>query len=215
MIRKELLSDSDAVQRFRREVELVSQLTHPNVVHALDATSFGSSIVLAMEFVKGIDLARLVEGDGAVPVAKACDYIRQTALGLQHIHSRGLVHRDIKPSNLMLTPQGTIKILDLGLARLQQPVNQATVATVTTTGSVLMGTLDYMAPEQAMDFRRVDIRADIYSLGCTFYFLLTGRAPFADGPATQKLLMHQLKEPVPIGQVDPAYLRQWSRSCGR
>jgi hypothetical protein len=137
-----------------------------------------------------------------VPVANACDYVRQAALGLQHIHARGLVHRDIKPSNLMLARQGGIKILDLGLARLQQPANQATLATVTTTGSVMMGTLDYMAPEQAMDFRRVDIRADIYSLGCTFYFLLTGRAPFADGPPAQKLLMHQLKEPAPIGRAD-------------
>ena len=104
--------------------------------------------------------------------------------------------------------------MDLGLARLQQPANQATVAPVTTTGSLLLGTLDYMAPEQAMDFRRVDIREIFTVLGCTFYFLLTGRAPFADGPPTQKLLMHQLKEPVPISRAATC-LRLWNRSYGR
>ena len=207
LIRKDLLADREVVGRFHREIQLVSSLTHPNVVHAYDAGPMGDNYFLAMEYVEGIDLARLVRQQGPLPVERACDFIRQAALGLQHIHERGLVHRDIKPSNLLvaqgsgLPPGGVVKILDLGLARLHRPANGELTRDLTTHNPVTMGTLDYMAPEQALDFHEADIRADIYSLGCTFYFLLTARPPFPDGTLTQKLLRHQQAKPVPVGQV--------------
>src|SRR5262249_7157301 len=157
---------------------------------------------LAMEYVEGIDLAKLVKQSGPLPIAQACDYIRQAAVGMQYAHERGLVHRDIKPHNLLLTKahglqsMGLVKLLDLGLARLsrQQANAEATAcmqegnaSSLTPVGSVMMGTADYIAPEQALDFHQADIRADIYSLGCTFHFLLTGKAPFAGGTVAQKL----------------------------
>ena len=126
-----------------------------------------------MEFVEGTDLARYVEKKGPLPVAHACHFIRQAALGLQHAHERGMVHRDIKPHNLMLTAQGVVKVMDFGLARLAR--EEAGGAGLTGE-NVLMGTADYIAPEQAEDAHRADIRADIYSLGCSLYHLLAGKA---------------------------------------
>jgi WD40 repeat protein/serine/threonine protein kinase len=230
VIRKELLTDKEAIGRFYREIQVASQLKHPNLVHAYDAGPLGDLHFLAMEYVEGIDLARLVKQQGPLPVEQACDYIRQAGLGLHYTHSHGLVHRDIKPSNLFVTdfpaasggcespgdmanqgtdvprspahPWGTVKILDLGLARLQPRTEEdGTTSFLTNTGAVMMGTLDYMAPEQALDFHGADIRADIYSLGCTLYHLLTGRPPFAGGTPAQKLLYHQQMAPPPIEEV--------------
>jgi WD40 repeat protein/serine/threonine protein kinase len=212
VIRKELLSDSEVIGRFYREIQAISQLTHPHIVHAYDAGPVGATHFLAMEFVEGTDLGKCVKQSGPLPVAVACDYIRQAAIGLQYAHERGLVHRDIKPSNLLLSkpdPQGTglglVKILDMGLARLRPPVDEkATTAladgrtgsTLTPVGAVMMmGTPDYLAPEQALDFHGADIRADIYSLGCTFFYLLTGEPPFPGGTVPQKLLQHQQTAP--------------------
>jgi serine/threonine protein kinase len=200
IIRPELVSDAEVVARFRREVQVVSQLTHPNIVHAYDAGPAGSSYFLVTEYVVGTDLDRLVKQKGRLPVEQACDFLRQALLGLQHIHEQRLVHRDIKPSNLLVTeahaaqPGGVLKILDLGLARLQRPVDGELTGKVT--GAIVtLGTLDYMAPEQALDFHGVDIRGDIYSLGCTFFFALTGQPPFASGTVTQKLIRHQQAQP--------------------
>src|SRR5208282_4698389 len=159
----------------------------------------------AMELIEGTDLNCMVEKNGPLSVPQAVDYVRQAALGLQHIHERGLVHRDIKPSNLLVTHSqgaqsagsGVVKILDLGLARLQQPFQKDPTGNLTGTVPVTMGTLDYMAPEQALDFHNADIRSDIYSLGCTFYFLLTGRPPVGEGTMAEKLLRHQQAEPPP------------------
>jgi serine/threonine-protein kinase len=210
LIRKDLLADREVVGRFHREIQLVSSLTHPNVVHAYDAGPIGDGYYLAMEHVEGTDLARRVREKGALPVQEACDYIRQAAQGLHHIHERSLVHRDIKPGNLLVTTAsahqeaGVIKILDLGLARLHRPANGELTNNLTTTNPVMMGTLDYMAPEQALDFHAADIRADIYSLGCTFYYLLTAQAPFPDGTLAQKLMRHQQTEPVPVEKLQPA-----------
>src|SRR6516225_2707134 len=223
VIRKDRLENERAVKRFRREIQMAGQLQHPNVVLAFDADHVGGTHFFAMEYVDGTDLARLVKQGGPLPVATACDHIRQAALGLQHAHERGLVHRDIKPGNLLLskgegsingrpTPvkgkrtgggstKPLIKILDMGLARLEDFADEAT-ASISRDGTV-MGTPDYMAPEQAKDSHNVDWRGDIYSLGCTFYYLLTGQVPFPGGSNIEKLLKHQMDTPRPIEQLRP------------
>ena len=190
MLSASRLADPQAVARFQREVEAVGRLNHPNIVQALDANELDGQHFLVTEFVDGVDLSRLVRSGGPLPVPDACEIVRQAALGLQHAHAHDLVHRDVKPSNLMLTSAGIVKLLDLGLARLR-PETPAEVD-VTTSGQV-MGSADYMAPEQCLDAREVDARADIYSLGCTLYLLLTGRPPFATqqyGTIGKKLLAH-------------------------
>jgi serine/threonine-protein kinase len=207
VIRKERLDNPDNVRRFQREIRAAAQLSHPNIVHAFDADQAGDTHFFVMEYIEGIDLKELVSKSGPRPLAQACDYIRQAALGLQHAHERGLVHRDIKPSNLLLTttdhsPLTThqIKLLDLGLARLEVAADDDSSGPLTQEGLV-MGTFDYLAPEQAKNSHTVDIRADLYSLGCTFYFLLTGRAPFAGASQMDKLLKHQWEEPTPVEKL--------------
>jgi WD40 repeat protein len=153
-----------------------------------------------MEYVAGTDLASLLEQRGPLAVAVACDYVRQAALGLQHAHERGLVHRDIKPANLLLNDKGVIKVMDLGLARLRPDPAGKPSRVLTQLGTV-MGTADYIAPEQAVDSSRVDARADVYSLGCTLYHLVTGQPPFPKGSFGQKLKWHQQKEPPAVEQL--------------
>ena len=217
------MEDPQAIARFEREMRAVGQLAHPNIVQAYDAREIDGTPVLIMEFVDGLDLAELVRRIGPLPVADACELVRQAALGLQRAHEHGLVHRDIKPSNLMLALSGQpsvsghqrpavgdsaprpssvappqVKILDLGLALLKadEPAGEGATDSEGGTGvsavppvatapgeeltgaQQIMGTVSYMAPEQAGDAHQVDIRADIYSLGCTLYKLLSGRAPF-------------------------------------
>lgn len=199
LIRKERLANPDAIKRFHREVRAAAQLNDSNVVLAYDADEVGGTHLLVMEYVEGSDLAGLVKKQGPLPVEQACDFIRQAALGLQHAFEKGLVHRDIKPANLLLTAKGNVvKILDMGLARHDAAGDKS--STMTQEGSV-MGTPDYIAPEQAMDSHTVDIRGDIYSLGCTLYFLLTGSAPFPGGTLMEKLLKHRLEEPKPVEQL--------------
>lgn len=189
------VQDSRAIARFEREMEAIGRLDHPSVVRATDAGEHDGSHYLVMEYVEGIDLASLAQREGPLSVADACELIRQTALGLQYVHEHGLVHRDVKPSNLMLTPAGRVKILDLGLALLR---SGEPGCHLTDSGQAL-GTADYMAPEQAIDSRQVDIRADIYSLGCTLYRLLAGRAPFAaaEYPGVVERILAHVNEPVP------------------
>ncbi len=178
VIRPEFLKHPDAVPRFRREIAAVAQLAHPNIIQAFDAGQIGETHFFAMEFVEGKNLARMVLDRGALPVTEACDYIRQAALGLQHAHERGMIHRDIKPGNLLVSDAGQVKVLDMGLARLDKSADvDASLQNLTVAGTV-MGTLEYMAPEQAEDSKSVDIRADIYALGCTLHFLLTRQPPF-------------------------------------
>jgi len=186
----------DAVERFRREVQAVACLGHPNIVAAFDADQAGEQHFLVMEYVAGVTLARLMKEQGPLDPARACDYIRQAALGLQHAHERGLVHRDLKPGNLIVTPEGQVKILDLGLARLGQSTEQ--VSGDLTDSGTLMGSVDYLAPEQADEPHHADTRADIYSLGCTLYHLLTGRPPFPEGTLMQKLKAHGQRAPGPL-----------------
>jgi serine/threonine-protein kinase len=206
LIRKERLASAAVLRRFRQEIQAAAQLEHRHIVRAHDAEEVGGVTFLVLDYVEGTDLGKLVRQQGPLPVARACDFVRQAALGLQHAFEKGMVHRDIKPSNLLLGGEpsghpegrgGTVKILDLGLARLSLPPGADSSTTLTEDGAV-MGTPDFMAPEQAEESHTVDIRADIYSLGCTFYFLLAGRAPFAVGTLAQNIRRHLLEEPPPL-----------------
>src|SRR5262249_12018758 len=170
-----------------------------NIVAAYDAGTANGVHFLVMEFVEGTDLAASVRARGPLPIAHAAHFSRQAALGLQHAHERGMVHRDIKPHNLMLTPRAEVKILDFGLARLARESEEKGL----TADHAMMGTADYVAPEQAEDAHRADIRADIYSLGCTLYHLLAGRPPFPQGTALQKMMSHVMNTATPLGQLRP------------
>jgi serine/threonine-protein kinase len=202
LIRADRLNDPQAMGRFRREMQASAKLTHPNVVLAHDAARVGDVYLLVMEYVEGIDLAQYLKQRGRLPWSEAASHVRQAALGLQHAHECGLVHRDVKPSNLMLAARdGSVKVLDLGLARLRPHVEYGDAESQFTREGSLMGTPDYIAPEQAVDSRAVDIRADIYSLGCTLYHLLAGRPPFPGGSLMEKLIKHQQVEPEPIERL--------------
>jgi serine/threonine-protein kinase len=217
VVPKERLANPEAVRRFHQEMEATAKLSHPNAVFAYDADQIGDTHCIAMEYFEGADLARLVKQRGPLPAAVACDYIRQAALGLQHAHEQGLVHRNIKPANLLLAvsrlpPQastrpekvngGVVKVLDLGLARLQWSMGDEGARTVLPEGTV-MGTPDYIAPEQAVSAGKADARSDLYSLGCSFYFLLTGQPPFPGGSLAEKLIKHQFEEPAAVEQLRP------------
>jgi serine/threonine protein kinase len=167
--------DAGALARFRREIKAAGKLNHPNVITAYDAGESAGKHYLVMEYVEGVDLGTLSRQFGCLPIADACELARQAAVAIKHIHKHSLIHRDIKPSNLMLTGQGRVKVLDLGLALLQTSGDQ--LSELTDRGG-MMGTIDYMAPEQLDDSHGVDIRADIYSLGATLYKLLCGHAPY-------------------------------------
>lgn len=194
LIRPECTASRMAVDRFTREMEAVARLNHPNIVQAYDAGETDGTHFLVMEYIEGEDLSKMIRREGAFSIADAANYVRQAASGLQHAFEQGLIHRDIKPSNLLLSNSGTIKILDLGLARLrdEEPADQ-----LTPTGMV-MGTPDYVAPEQTIDSKHVDIRADIYALGCTLYHLLAGKVPFPGGDTINKLIRHRQKKAKPI-----------------
>jgi serine/threonine-protein kinase len=198
VIRPDRLSGPAAVDRFYREAEVVAKLHHPNIILAHDADKHGNVHYFVMEYAPGADLGQLLQRCGPLPVADACAYIRQAALGLEHARERGLIHRDIKPSNLLVTMDGQVKLLDLGLARVCAAEEETCSSAPLTQDGAVMGTPDYMAPEQAEDSRRVDIRADLYALGCTLYHVLTGRPPFPGGSVMEKLIKHRLEEPRPI-----------------
>ncbi len=225
LINEKLIGNPQAVERFRREVQAAARLTHPNIVAAFDAEQSGDVHFLVMEYVDGIDLAEIVRQHGPLPIDEACRYIRQAAEGLQHAHERGMVHRDIKPQNLMLQRgQGpgdreqfsgsrpAVKILDFGLARFASevvpapgssadaPATQGPEGRITAFGT-MMGTPDYLAPEHSRDAQSADIRADIYALGCTLYFLLAGRPPFAAGSVLEKVKAHAQQEPQPLTEL--------------
>ncbi len=189
---------TEAVERFRREVKAAARLLHPNIVTAFDAGEFGDTQYLVMEYVEGQSLFEIVAENGPLPLAKATSYIIEAAKGLEYAHSRRIIHRDIKPGNIMLDRSGQIKLLDMGLARLQNVTTQggdASIIQELTEHGLVVGTVGYIAPEQIQDARDVDERTDMYSLGCTFHFLLTGNPPFT-GSVMQTLYAHT-QAPVP------------------
>ncbi len=194
-------ADPSSLERFYREARAVAALDHPNIVRAYDIDQDDNLHFLVMEHVDGSSLQEIVKRTGPMDALRAAHYIRQAALGLQHAHdTAALVHRDIKPGNILVDRNGIVKVLDMGLARFFH--DEEDVLTKKYDESVL-GTADYLAPEQAQDSHTADIRADIYSLGGTFYFCLTGRTPFAEGTVAQKLIWHQTRQPRPIRSFRP------------
>jgi eukaryotic-like serine/threonine-protein kinase len=190
-----------SLERFYREARAVAALDHPNIVRAYDIDQDDKLHFLVMEFVDGANFQEIVKRSGPMDVTRAAHYIRQAALGIQHAHeAAGLVHRDIKPGNILVDRNGVVKVLDMGLARFFHDTDD--ILTKKYDENVL-GTADYLAPEQALDSHGVDIRADIYSLGATFYFCLTGRPPFAEGSIAQKLIWHQTRQPKPVRSIRP------------
>jgi len=204
---RQIMDSPDLLERFLREIRAVAKLRHPNIVTAYSATRLGESIVFAMEYVEGLDLAKMVQAKGPLPVGHACNFVSQAALGLQHAHEEGLVHRDIKPGNLMLSRKGdkaTVKVLDFGLAK---ATREGKVDGALTSAGQALGTPDYIAPEQILDATTADIRADIYSLGATLYFLLTGRPPFQANSLYDLYQAHIDDPDTPLAETLDAFQR--------
>lgn len=188
------------LERFLREARAIAALDHPNIIHAYNIDNDGDLHYMVLEYVEGPNLDQLVAGKGPLEFEDAADYIRQAAEGLAQAHERGLVHRDVKPSNLLLDQSGVVKILDMGLARLTAPGESSLTLEQ---GERVLGTADYLSPEQAIDSHDIDHRSDLYSLGCTFYYLLTGKTPFPNGTLAQRLVAHQAQPAPPPTRLRP------------
>ncbi len=213
---RHLVMDAGAVSRFEREMKAVGKLEHPHIVRAMDAGHTDGIHYLVMEYIEGTDLSRLVKSRGPRSITEACQMVRHAALGLAHAHENGMVHRDIKPSNLLLSKRGQVKILDLGLARLQSERTNDDIS-LTVQGEV-MGTPDYMAPEQWHSAHTAGPGADLYGLGCTLYHLLTGHPPFADkdhSTYADKMKAHLCEPPQPLRQLRPETPEEVEVLCQR
>jgi serine/threonine-protein kinase len=191
------VKDATYLARFQLEAKAIASLNHPNIVLAYDIDNEGDVHYIVMEYVEGIDLQGLVRRDGPLPPAQAALLLAQAADGLQHAHQRGVIHRDVKPANLLLDLEGKIRLLDMGLALVSAEEESLTVLH----NENVLGTADYLAPEQALNSHQVDHRADIYGLGCTLYFLLTGRPPFPEGTLAQRIAKHQKVMPTSIRKL--------------
>lgn len=191
IISRQVSQDPASLERFLGEARAIAALDHPNIVRAYSVDNEGERFYLVMEYVEGTDLQRMVEENGPLDCDRAVDYIRQAADGLDHAHQRNMIHCDIKPSNLLVNMQGVVKILDLGLARLTGDDGRKAAEQ----DDGVLGSVDYLSPEQALQSPNLDCRADIYSLGCTLYFLLTGHPPFPQGTLAQRILKHQTQDP--------------------
>jgi serine/threonine-protein kinase len=197
-----------ARELFQREVLAAARLVHPHIVTAFDANQAADRCYLVLEYIDGPNLGTLVRDQGMLSVGQACEFARQAALGLQHAHALGMVHRDVKPSNLLVQPPvggtladgGVVKVTDFGLARLGGGIDETAAPPG---GSVVMGTPDYLSPEQGRDLAAADTRSDLYSLGCTLYYLLTGEVPFPGGTPLEKLTRHATVDPEPVEQMRP------------
>jgi serine/threonine-protein kinase len=199
VIAPQLASRASSIARFQREMRLLGRLDHPNVVRAFDADQVGDLLYIVMEYIAGLDFERLLQERGVLPYREVADYMAQAALGLAHAHDRGIVHRDIKPTNLLLSEEGQVKVLDLGLGALMEAESETSFATA---AGHSVGTLNYMSPEQAMA-REIDGRSDLYSLGCSMYHLLTGQVPFPGDTVAECLRRRALGSPVPITDLRP------------
>ena len=198
---KSKLGNNSYLERFQREAKAIASLNHPNIVRAYDIDNDKDTHYMVMEYVDGADMQTLVRKHGPLPYLVAANYIVQSARGLQHAHDIGLIHRDVKPANLLVNRQGIVKVLDLGLALFEDDKNDASL-TMEYNDKVL-GTADYLAPEQAINSHNVDHKADMYGLGCTLYFLLTGHPPFPDGSIASRIIKHQNSMPPDIRKDRP------------
>ncbi len=207
------VQDATFIERFQREARVIASLDHPNIVRAYDFDRIDGAHFLVLEYIAGKDLASLVrQRESPLPIADVADYLSQAALGLHHAHEKGIVHRDVKPSNLLIDANGCLKVLDLGLARLSQDeTSSVTVAN----NQQLLGTADYLAPEQALNSHSADHRADIYSLGCTLFYALTGRPPFHEGTIAQKIAQHQVAERPLVQAIRPEVPQSLGDLCRR
>ncbi|MFM2096425.1 MAG: hypothetical protein RIS70_3549 [Planctomycetota bacterium] len=197
VLRSQAISSPHSVKRFQQEVRAAAKLSHPNIVTAYDADEVDQIHFLVMEYVDGRSLSDILAEKGPLSLKEALDYVLQTAIGLEYAHAEGVIHRDIKPGNLLLDKRGVVKILDMGLASMQDSnSDQAAGHEFVTQEHQLLGTFDYMPPEQAEDARSVDARADIYALGCTLFRLLTGRTPYKGETPIKKIIAHRT-HPIP------------------
>lgn len=203
LLPRQAASDPEAVARFRREARAIAQLEHENIVRVYDVGQRGELHFIAMEFVPGDSLSKLIKTRGCIPYVEAISIIYQVVLGLDHAVGRGIIHRDIKPSNILVMPNGKAKILDMGLARVFDGFSENLSELSLTMSGTVVGTVDYVAPEQADDSHKADVRSDIYSLGCTLYHCLTGQVPFPGGSMMQKLMKHYKAQPTDIRQLRP------------
>jgi len=207
---KRKVNDSSYLARFHLEAQATAQLDHPNIVRCYDVDNEGDTHYIVMEFIEGKDLNTIVKQEGPLPLELACNYIAQAAEGLYHAHENGLIHRDVKPANLLVESKGIVKILDLGLALFSD--NERASLTVEHNENVL-GTADYLAPEQAVNSHKVDHKVDIYGLGCSLYFVLTGHPPFPEGTLAQRIAKHQSQLPDDIRKARPDCPRDLADIC--
>jgi serine/threonine-protein kinase len=192
---KSKLGNNSYLERFQREAKAIASLNHRNIVRAYDIDNEKDTHYLVMEYVEGADMQSLVRKHGPLPYAVVADYMAQAARGLHHAHEAGLIHRDVKPANLLVNKEGVVKVLDLGLALFSAEVDASLTMEY---NDKVLGTADYLPPEQAINSHKIDSRADMYGLGCTMYFLLTGHPPFPDGSIPSRIIKHQNSMPPDI-----------------